>query len=204
MSSQAIIVSLISLWIVVLLMAIVIWALARQLGVLHERIGPVGALSLKSGLEIGAASPTVTVDLLSGSSMTIGAESDVGRSTLLFFFSPSCPVCKELMPILRSSAKSESDWLDIVLAGDGDPDEHLKIVSQQQMQDFPLTMSVPLGIAFRVGKLPYAALIDADGRLLSAGLVNSREHIESLYEAKELGVNDLQAYIEKNSLRQAS
>ena len=136
--------------------------------------------------------------------MTIGAESDVGRSTLLFFFSPSCPVCKELMPILRSSAKSESDWLDIVLAGDGDPDEHLKIVSQQQMQDFPLTMSVPLGIAFRVGKLPYAALIDADGRLLSAGLVNSREHIESLYEAKELGVNDLQAYIEKNSLRQAS
>jgi methylamine dehydrogenase accessory protein MauD len=204
MSSQAIIVSLISLWIVVLLMAIVIWALARQLGVLHERIGPVGALSLKSGLEIGAASPTVTVDLLSGSSMTIGAESDVGRSTLLFFFSPSCPVCKELMPILRSSAKSESDWLDIVLAGDGDPDEHLKIVSQQQMQDFPLTMSAPLGIAFRVGKLPYAALIDADGRLLSAGLVNSREHIESLYEAKELGVNDLQAYIEKNSLRQAS
>jgi methylamine dehydrogenase accessory protein MauD len=204
MSSEAIIVSLISLWIVVLLMAIVIWALARQLGVLHERIGPVGALSLKSGLEIGAASPTVNVDLLSGSSMTIGAENDVGRSTLLFFFSPSCPVCKELMPILRSSAKSESDWLDIVLAGDGDPDEHQKIVSQQQMHDFPLTMSAPLGIAFRVGKLPYAALIDADGRLLSAGLVNSREHIESLYEAKELGVNDLQAYIEQNNVRQAS
>ena len=204
MSSQAITVSMISLWIVVLLMAFVIWALARQLGVLHERLGPVGALSLQSGLKIGEASPVVTVDLLSGSSLTIGAASSVGRSTLLFFFSPNCPVCKALMSILRYSAKSESDWLDIVLAGDGDPAEHKEVVRQQQMQDFPLTISAPLGIAFRVAKLPYAALIDAHGRLLSAGLVNSREHIESLYEAKELGVNDLQAYIEQNSIRQAS
>jgi hypothetical protein len=46
-----------------------------------------------------------------------------------------------------------------------------------------------------VGKLPYAVLMDADGVVLSKGLVNSREHLESLIIAHEMGVKSVQDYI---------
>ena len=37
------------LWGVVIILAITVLALARQIGVLHERIAPVGALALGQG-----------------------------------------------------------------------------------------------------------------------------------------------------------
>ena len=48
---------------------------------------------------------------------------------------------------------------------------------------------------YGVGKLPYAALVDENGRIVAFGLVNSREHIESLFEAKERGLASIQAYL---------
>lgn len=200
MSDLTVAVTFVLLWLVVIIMALVIWALARQIGVLHERIAPAGALSLRNGLSIGGAAPQVTIELVSGARRTIGAASPAGRSTLLFFFSPSCPICKELLPIIKRSTRSEQDWIDVVLAGDGDAAEHQQVLQSVEMQAFPLTLSAQLGIAYHVGKLPYAALIDEQGLLQSAGLVNSREHLESLYEAKEMGVKDLQTYLSHNAV----
>jgi hypothetical protein len=42
-------------------------------------------------------------------------------------------------------------------------------------------------------------LIDEHGILRAKGLVNSREHLESLFEAKELGVASIQEYLERHS-----
>jgi hypothetical protein len=46
-----------------------------------------------------------------------------------------------------------------------------------------------------VARLPWAALVDAQGILRSQGLVNSREHLESLLEAEALGVATLQEHL---------
>jgi len=46
-----------------------------------------------------------------------------------------------------------------------------------------------------VSRLPYAVLIDERGVIRAKGLVNSREHLESLFNAKELGVGTVQDYI---------
>jgi hypothetical protein len=43
--------------------------------------------------------------------------------------------------------------------------------------------------------LPYAVLLDEEGRVASLGLINSREHLESLFEAKEHGVASIQDYL---------
>ena len=43
--------------------------------------------------------------------------------------------------------------------------------------------------------LPYAALLDQAGVLVAKGLVNSREHLESLLEAKRLGVASINEYM---------
>ena len=56
--------------------------------------------------------------------------------------------------------------------------------------------SVIAGTLFEVSKLPYAVLIDASGSIRAKGLVNTREHVESLFEADRLGVASLQEYLE--------
>ena len=54
--------------------------------------------------------------------------------------------------------------------------------------------SAELGVAYGVSKLPYAALVDGAGVLRARGLVNTREHLESLLEAMDLGVGSIQEY----------
>ena len=51
------------------------------------------------------------------------------------------------------------------------------------------------GRAFGVAKLPYAVLLDENGKVASLGLINSREHLESLFEAKERGVASIQDFL---------
>jgi methylamine dehydrogenase accessory protein MauD len=50
-------------------------------------------------------------------------------------------------------------------------------------------------MTYQVGKLPFAVLLDHDGIIRAKGLVNSREHLESLFEAKERGVASIQDYM---------
>jgi methylamine dehydrogenase accessory protein MauD len=190
-------VSVIVLWLVVIALCLVVMALARQLGVLHERMGPAGALMLARGLTVGARAPEVAVTDLQGRRATLGASRADGKSTLLAFVSPTCPVCKALLPVLKASAVSEDSWLEIVLASDGDLAEQRAFVERQQLHAFSFIVSAPLGIAYQAGKLPFAALLDEQGILRARGIINSREHLESLFEAKRLGVGSLQEYFER-------
>ncbi len=56
-------------------------------------------------------------------------------------------------------------------------------------------LSRELGLAYQVGRLPYAVLLDAHGTVRARGLVNTREHLESLFEARDLGVASVQEYL---------
>ena len=115
---------------------------------------------------------------------------------LLFFLSPTCPLCRSLLPVVTRVAKEERKWLDLVFASDGGTRaEHEAYVKERQIEAFPYVISQELGVAFRVGKLPYAALLDEKGVLVAKGLVNSREHLESLFEAKRLGVASVNEYM---------
>lgn len=190
----ALTISNIVLWIVVLSLLAVVLALTRQLGVLHERIAPVGALMLNRGLTVGEPAPAVDVIDLDGASLRLGAPRADGKSTLLLFVSPTCPVCKSLLPIVKSSGRDERDWLKIVLASDGNADEHREYVRANGLAGVPYVLSAPLGMTYQVSRLPFAALLDEAGIMRARGLVNSREHLESLFEAKRLGVASLQDY----------
>jgi methylamine dehydrogenase accessory protein MauD len=182
------------LWIVVLCLLAVVLALTRQLGVLHERIAPVGALMLNRGLAVGEPAPAIDVVDLHGANLRLGAPRTDGKSILLLFVSPTCPVCKSLLPIVKSSGRDERDWLDIILASDGNADEHRDYVRANGLGGIPYVLSAPLGMTYQVSRLPFAALLDEAGILRARGLINSREHLESLFEAKRLGVASLQDY----------
>lgn len=182
------------LWAVVIVLAVLVAALARQVGILHERIAPAGALSLHQKVNVGDIPTALVLDTLGGQRIAVGGTRE-GRSQLLFFAAPDCPVCKTLLPVLRSAARAEADWLDVVLAGDGDTGAYRTMVAEQGLEGMPLVLSEALGRTFGVSKLPYGVLLDEGGKVASLGLVNSREHLESLFEAKERGVASIQEFL---------
>lgn len=194
---ELLLVSNILLWILVVAMACVIYALVRQIGVLYERIAPAGALAMNRKLEPGVNAPAITVKSLRGDTIDVGGERSGGRSQLLFFLSPDCPVCKSLLPAVKSAARSESDWLDVILASDGNELDHQRFVTESGLGQFPYVVSELLGISYGIAKLPYAVLIDETGRIAALGIINSREHLDSLFEAKERKVASIQDYVRR-------
>lgn len=198
---EALLISNAVLWVLVVALAGVVVALVRQIGVLYERVAPAGALMVGRGPVVGDAAPVLEVEDLAGTLRQIGGPSPDGLSTLLFFLSPTCPVCKTLLPVLRSIVRREGAWLSVVLASDGPREEHERFVEEQQLGRFPYVLSAPLGVTWQVGKLPYAVLLDGAGILRAKGLVNTREHIESLFEAKERGVASIQDFVERREER---
>lgn len=192
---EALIVSNILLWLAVIVLGLVVLALVRQIGILHERVFPVGALVTAAGPKIGEVAPALTVADLSGRSVQVGGEDMAGRSTLVFFLSPTCPVCKTLLPTVMRVARAESEPVRVVLASDGAAPEHREFVTRHDVGDVPYVLSSELGVLYEVAKLPYAVLIDREGVLRAKGLVNTREHLESLFEAARLGVASIQEYL---------
>jgi len=191
----ALIVSNIVLWVVVLALLLVVLTLSRQIGILYERVAPMGALTIDQGPAVGDQSPTFELTDLVGRDLRIGHAG--GRSQLLFFVSPTCPVCKKLLNIMKSIAVTERAWLDIILASDGEMPEHLAFYRKAGLEEFPYALSTDLGMQFQISKLPYAVLIDKHGRIRAKGLVNSREQIESLFTAMEIGVASAQEWLER-------
>ena len=190
----ALAISNVVLWVLVLVLSVAVLALVRQVGVLHERIAPAGALMLNRGLMVGEPAPILEITDLEGRVHRVGDVRADGRSTLLLFVSPTCPVCKLLLPAVKSSRRDERGWLDVILASDGDEAAQREFVRAQGLETTPYVVSAPLGLAYQVSRLPFAALLDERGILRARGLVNSREHLESLFEAKRLGVASLQEY----------
>jgi len=190
------IVSQILSWIVILGLGLALLALARQVGVLHVRLAPAGALLSGKGPVVGEPAPVLDALTMEGSPIIIGKPRAASLKQLVLFVSPHCPLCKELIPIAKNFAKTEK--LDIVFVGDDDPDEQRAMIARLEMGSLPFVNSSIIGRSFHVDRLPHAVLIGADGILLSKGLVNSREHLESLVTAHEMGVVSVQDYL-KNS-----
>jgi methylamine dehydrogenase accessory protein MauD len=194
---EALVVSNLVLWVVILALLVAVFALARQIGVLYERVAPMGALMMDNGPKVGAASPVFALTDLEGLSVNIGTPSP--QSTLLFFLSPTCPVCKKLLPILKSAAATEKRWLSVVLASDGDEAEQRAFIRRAGLEAFSYVLSTPLGVTYQVSKLPYAVLLDERGIVRAKGLVNSREQLESLFTAKDLGVASIQDFVDQQA-----
>jgi methylamine dehydrogenase accessory protein MauD len=181
------------LWVVVVIQIGVIYVLARQIGILYERVSPVGAMISDSGPDLGDGVARMILQNLNGHPVQVGGNQ--GRAQLVFFLSTSCPICKALLPALKSIRTDESAWLDVVLASDGREALHRRLIESEALEAFPYVLSSELGMSFRVSKLPFAVLIDQNGKVAAKGLVNSREQLESLFSASETGIPSYQAAV---------
>ena len=192
--TEAVFVSMVILWCVVIVLAIVVVALARQVGILHERVAPAGALMPTNGPKVGELTEAKTYAGLDGNAVTVGGANGAGAATLVLWVSPTCPVCRSLVPTAVSM--SEYERLQVIFASDGDDlAGHRTYVDSLGIDRYPYLVSQALGMSYAVSKLPFAVLIGADGTLKSKGLVNTREHLESLVESMDSGIATLQDYL---------
>ena len=194
--TEALMVSNIVLWVLVIVLALIVLALARQVGILHERVAPAGALMPTSGPKVGELTKAMTLSDLRGKEFVIGGANPHGEATFVLFISPTCPVCKSLVPTAKSLARREGKRMRLIFASDGDKvEQHEAYARDLNLNDYHYVISEGLGMAYEVSKLPFALLIGGDGALHSKGLVNTREHLESLVEAMDSGVATLQDYM---------
>ncbi len=202
--TEALLVSNLILWALVVGLSLLVLALARQVGVLHERVAPAGALLPTNGPKVGELTTALELAALDGGKITIGGEKSTPGAMLVLFISPTCPVCKSLVPTAKSLAKSEKGRLSLVFASDGADTEqqlrqHQAYVRDLRIDEYPYLISMELGMTYQVSKLPFALLIGNDGILKSKGLVNSREHLESLLESMDSGVASIQEFVARGA-----
>ena len=194
---NALSISVVLLWGAVIVLALLVWALSRQVGVLFERVAPMGALVTDAGPAVGTASPHFHLPSLTDA--TRGAPVHIGGSTaaptLVFFLSPTCPVCKKLLPVLKAMQRDERRAVSVVLASDGERAEHLRFVTEQGLGHMPYVLSTELGMGYRVSRLPYGVLLDARGVVVAKGLVNNREQLDSLLNAHDMKTPSIQQFL---------
>ncbi|HEB89050.1 MAG TPA: methylamine dehydrogenase accessory protein MauD [Deltaproteobacteria bacterium] len=194
--TDALIVSNLLLWILVCVLGLVVLALTRQIGLLHERIAPVGALAVAKGPAVGDRIPELPLEDLDGRPIRIADPDGSFDRTLLFFLSPTCPVCATLLPTLRRMVEATAGRTRLLHASDGSREEHERFCREKGIARSDYILSADLGISLAVSKLPHAFLIERDGTIRARGLVNTREHVESLFEADRLDVASLQDFLE--------
>jgi thiol-disulfide isomerase/thioredoxin len=143
-------------WVLLVVLAVVVVALARQVGTLHLRLGPRGALEIDTeGPELGGAPPPVAATAADGSRVMVGGP---GPRRIVLFSSPTCGVCKEVAPVIGPAAAAARFAAVVV----HDP-------ALERAWDIPGT--------------PFVVVFDGVGVVRAKGTVNNLEQVEGLLDS---------------------
>ena len=81
--TEALLVSNIVLWVLVVVLALIVLALARQVGILHERVAPAGALMPTNGPKVGELTKAMSLTDIRGNDFVIGGANPGGEATVV-------------------------------------------------------------------------------------------------------------------------
>ncbi len=142
-------------WLLVLVLAVVIVALARQVGTLHLRLGPRGALEVDAeGPALGEAPPATPGIDAAGSRVLVGGP---GPARLILFSSATCPICEDVAPGIPAAAAA--------------------------VRMVPMVLHDPeLEHAYDVPGTPFVLVMDELGVVRAKGTVNNLEQVEGLVD----------------------
>lgn len=142
-------------WVLLAVLTIVVVALARQIGVLHLRLSPLGALEVDAeGPPLGQAPPSRTARAPDGTPTMIGGP---GPMRLVAFTSPTCPICEQVLPGIPAAATAA------------------KLVPQ-------FVSDGELERAYGVPGVPFLLVLDTAGVVRAKGTVNTLEQVEGLID----------------------
>ncbi|MGJ5667255.1 redoxin domain-containing protein [Rhodococcus aetherivorans] len=196
-------VAIIVLVVAVAVLFLMVLAMAREIGRVQVRLGPLGARMMDTGPKIEQAGPSFR-GLTDHVGRTVGVGGHRDRPQLLLFTAPTCSTCKSLLPGIRAMAKAEKD-LDVVIVSDGTPEEHRQFLAGSNIgTELSYVDGRDVGIAYQVGTTPYGVILDEHGRIRAKGLCNHMAQVESLLNALETGTPSLQHLHEQAKARAAA
>jgi methylamine dehydrogenase accessory protein MauD len=167
--------SYVILWILVILLSVLVLALARQIGVLHLRLGPRGALEIDDeGPQLGEAPDVAHVRDTEGRAVTVGG---AGSGQLVLFVSPDCSLCRTVLPSLPVAARTAGLEPRVVVDASTDGD-----AARELPPEIPVILDPPLAETYRVPGTPYVVALDAAGIVRAKGTVNNLEQMEGLVD----------------------
>jgi methylamine dehydrogenase accessory protein MauD len=189
-------VSYVVLWGVVLLLVGLILALARLVGQLMSRRFPgAGARVIDPGPDIGA-----TVESWEGTDPAgdpVSLRFPRARDLFLLYVAPHCTACARLLPSARHFFKEIAPAADAVwVMTQGAKPEALRAYAREKgIEAYPGLAEEALPPGWRVGGAPFGLWVGADGKVKAKGMVDRREHLESLRQAVEVGHPSFQSYV---------
>jgi methylamine dehydrogenase accessory protein MauD len=148
------------LWCLVAALTVVVIALIRQIGLLHLRLAPTGALDIGEGPALGEHAPRMPVVA-------------PGQEALVLFGSESCALCRALLPAAAALARAEPGLAVVVTSA-----------SASFAADVPPPAvglaDVATVAAYRVRATPFAVYLDPNGVVGAKGIVNTLEQLEQV------------------------
>jgi hypothetical protein len=169
--------------------SVVLIAMVRQVGVLHQRMPPTGPGSV--GPDSGTTFKRLELSPVPGGTMDGWATTAV---TILAYITPDCGLCERIPGFLEAYTKAaspvERGLVSFVLATDAPEQEAQRFLEQQDIR-VPFVRHPRLKDHYDltgVGAPYLLALVDGrDGQgdeqlLLAGGIVNSLEQLEDLVE----------------------
>jgi methylamine dehydrogenase accessory protein MauD len=169
--------SYVALWVLVGVLCLVVVALARQIGTLHLRLGPRGALEMDDeGPALGEGRPPIESSDLEGNVVTVGGR---GAEQFLLFVSPGCMVCEQVMPSI--GAVGEATGKRPLVLTDLDETE-TRLAFQHKRVAAPIIASSESFRTYEVPGTPYVVVLDAHGVVQAKGTVNNLEQMEGLID----------------------
>ncbi|MBU4617303.1 redoxin domain-containing protein [Rhodococcus sp. GG48] len=184
-------IAVVVLAVAVAVLFLMVLALAREIGRVQVRLGPLGARMMDTGPKVEQVAPSFR-GLTDHLGRTVGVGGHRDKPQLLLFTAPTCSTCKSLLPGLRAMAKAERG-LEIVIVSDGTPEEHAQFLAGSGIgSELSYVDGRDVGIAYQVGTTPYGVILDEHGKIRSKGLCNHMAQVESLLNALESGTPSLQ------------
>jgi methylamine dehydrogenase accessory protein MauD len=168
-------VSYVVLWALVLALAALVVGLARQIGSLHLRLGPRGALELDDeGPPLGSIPEAADLEAADGDRLTVGGP---GAAEFLLFVSLDCTICEQVLPAVGALASEGSFAPRVVVDGSG---EEAEMLAARRRLRAPVLASPELARGYGVPGTPYAVVLDELGVVRAKGTVNNLEQVEGL------------------------
>ncbi len=190
--------SYVALWGLIILETTIFLAVLRQVGVLHTRIGPRGAMA--------DATPAIG-DILTDSSFRsltgtmVPFRSAPGQTLLALFVNPSCAVCGDVVPGFQTLLRERALNLAGLVAIAADV-EDARTWARDHRVKTDVVASPNLLKRLGIPSTPFGVTLDSDGKVIAAGLVNNLEQLESL--TMEVPIQtELEAAVESLSVRES-
>ncbi|WP_443478654.1 hypothetical protein ACLIMP_17325 [Novosphingobium aerophilum] len=165
----------------VILLAVAVLAMRRQLRLTRQSLTPVDRISLAGDARERETAPIVSAPAVSGETLTIGGLSRDPRLLLLLFIEADSALCET---VVRDAVELCADAeVRLLLLGDGQREDYAALIARSGLGADDIILDAAVGEDFHIGPVPSAALIDPNGHLLARGTVQRREQLEALLAA---------------------